>query len=559
MILFFSLSLITSNYYSVDLGTQYIKIAQESFDGEPKIVPNDQNLLYRPSAVAYKYSKPLPERLCDADFKDLQIKFGKSAVSILKKNPQNGIRFLPHILGRANDTFQTSSIANVTDLLALSIMNEFKQISTVNSGIVVSVPSYWTHFQRELISYAFHVSNVQISAIIDDIIGFSVLYTHTKEGYLRSHPRHALVVDIGATSVKAYGMYAKYYKDKFIVNETAQYWSEVSGTYFFAKSYAESKKIKQSKAEKIIQKLNSTEGMEDPVTALKEVVQNAINYATTTFNQSIEEIQLIGGGSRIPFIIEVVKSVSNGIPIRYDFKPIEAHAQGTLLYAKMTEDVSSITPTFVVRMPSSDISLVCDNKVTVPYCEKFKSCVHGPITIKCDGCQKIKIVSSKDGIPLGTNPITQVIYVKDMPYKGDAQSYGKITVESPDQFVHQVQWCSKGKKCINVPFDIDIDLYSGLKHSTQWTFNYIQEKKSIEKLRQMIAKIEEKIIRLGQFLNNEESVSVEATQKVQQEMKEKFNKYQKDLDDGLLYKFNVTSAQKADEELSEIMKTLEIK
>ena len=206
MILLFSLSLVSSNYFSVDLGTQYIKIAHETFEGEPQIVPNEQNLPYRLSSVAYKYSKSLPERLCDADFKDLQIKFGKSALSILKNNPQKGIRFVPHILGRINDTFETSTNVNATDLLALSLMNEFKHISTLNGEIVVSVPSYWTHFQREMISYAFTVSNMQANVIIDDVIGLSVLYTHTKEGYLRMRPKHSLIVDVGATSIKVYGL-----------------------------------------------------------------------------------------------------------------------------------------------------------------------------------------------------------------------------------------------------------------------------------------------------------------------------------------------------------------
>ena len=40
--------------------------------------------------------------------------------------------------------------------------------------------------------------------------------------------------------------------------------------------------------------------------------------------------------------------------------------------------------------------------------------------------------------------------------------------------------------------------------------------------------IEEKISRLSQFLNGDESVSVEATEKISQEMKEEFEKYHKE-------------------------------
>ena len=238
---------------------------------------------------------------------------------------------------------------------------------------------------------------------------------------------------------------------------------------------------------------------------------------------------------------------------------MEANVQGALLYAMMTSDTSSITPTYVVRLPNSDLSLVCDNKTTVLYCKKFESCIHGPMIFNCDGCTNINIVASEDGIPVGTSPITQTIKLKNSPYKGDSQSYGKITVESPDQFVRQIQWCSKGKKCINVPFDIDVDLYSGIKQSSKWISQYNKEKMEIEKLKQIIAKIEEKITRLSQFLNNEESISVEATQKVTQEMKEIFEKYQKDFNDGIIGTFNMTSAKKADGELSDIMKTLGIK
>lgn len=110
--LLFSISLINSNHYSIDLGTQFIKIAQETIEGEPKIVPNEHDILYRPSAIAFKYPKQLPEKIKDADFKDLQIRFGKSAVSLLKKDPHKGVRFLPHILDRVNDTFKTSDYAN---------------------------------------------------------------------------------------------------------------------------------------------------------------------------------------------------------------------------------------------------------------------------------------------------------------------------------------------------------------------------------------------------------------------------------------------------------------
>lgn len=561
MILLFSLSLISSNFFSVDIGTQYIKIAQETIDGKPKIVPNEQNLLYRPAAVAYKYSKSIPERLCDADFKDLQIKFGKAAVSILKKNPQRGIRFVPHILGRTNDSFETSSNANSTDLLALLLINEFKQISTLNSETIVSVPSHWTHFQREMISYAFTASNMQANVIIDDVIALSVLYTHSKEGYLRARPRHSLLIDIGATSIKVYGLYAKYYSNKFIVNETSRSWSEESGTYFFAKSYSESHKIKQSKAEKLIQKLNSTEGIEEPVKKLKETIQKAIEFIRDKYELPINEIQLIGGGARIPFVVESIKTITKDIPIKYDFNSMEANVQGALLYGMMTEEESSITPTYVVRLPNSDISLVCDNdsKTTVQYCKQFDSCIHGPMIFKCDGCNKIEIKCSKNGIPLNANQVTQTINLKYMPYKGDNQSFGKVTVESPDQYVRQIQWCSKGKKCIDIPFDIDVDLYKGLKNSTKWISDYNNEKLSIEKLRHLIATVEEKITRLSVFFNDKDSVNIEPTQQFSQEMKEKFEQYQKYFNDGTIDTFDADSAKKANDELSDIMKTLGIK
>lgn len=554
--LLFSISLINSNHYSIDLGTQFIKIAQETIEGEPKIVPNDHDILYRPSAIAFKYPKQLPEKIKDADFKDLQIRFGKSAVSLLKKDPHKGVRFLPHILDRVNDTFKTSDYANTTDLLALLLMNEFKQISTISSTIVVTVPSYWTHMQREMISYAFTVSNIQINSIIDEVIGLAALYTHTKETHLQENPKHVLFIDVGATSVKVYGLYIKYYKDKFVANETARFWTETSGTYFFAKSYSESKKISQFKAEKLIQKLNSTEGMESPINEFKQVINDAITFSKLTVNKTIDEVQMIGGGSRIPFVNEIVKSILNDTAIRRDFNPIEACALGGLVYAMMAEETSPITPTYVVRIPNSDISVNCDGKITVPYCKKFGSCLHGPVTFNCDGCKDINIVSSKDGIPIGASTTTQTITLKSMPYKGDDQSYGKVTIESPDQFVSQVQWCSKGKKCINVPFDIDIDLYSGMKSSNKWISEYTKEKSNLEKQRQLIASIEEKISRLSQFLNGDESVSVEATEKISQEMKEEFEKYHKDFIDGAVTNYNATYARKADDDLSAIMKSL---
>ncbi|OHS99116.1 hypothetical protein TRFO_34516 [Tritrichomonas foetus] len=556
MFALFLLSIIRTDHIGIDVGTQYFKIAQEVLNSEAKIIANDKGEISRSTAIAFKYNQSLPESVNDINFKRLYIKFGSTAQSIIKKNPKNGIRFLPHVIDRDGDPFRTMTIANSTDLFSIFLTNELSQFEIPTAGVLLAVPSYWTRYQRELIRYACTVANIQVQEIIDDFMALNCLYTSVKDSKIRNTGRHVVFIDVGATSIKGYGMDFNFEteNDRYVVNETTTNWTEKSGSYFFAKALSEKRGISQSKAEKLLTRIENFDDCEEPAQYMREVIKNTIEMAQLT--KPIDEIQLIGGASRIKFVRQILLEFSGHIPIRRDFIPNEAIAVGAALYAMMIDDAITFPPTYSIKQPTTNVYVKCRD--TVQFCYKGHSCHHGPMVIHSDGCQTLVVQSDFRYIPEGVSEITQKATLKSRPYEGVKQAYGKLTMGSPGEYIDKLQWCVAAD-CENIPFQLDVELYQGLNTSKEWIKKYNDVKKNQEIMKKRAQGIEVLLDRLKTFFDRYNSVGVEATLDITQEMKETYEYYLKDFNAGVMEDYGKIQMNVAYEELNGLIKSLGLK
>ena len=112
----FALFSICTAYLGIDLGSQYIKVAESTISGVPRILKDSNNKVSIPSAAALKH--PIDLLNVPSNLSDFYIKFGAAALPVLKKNPELGHEFLPRVIGRNGSSFDTSKYLTATELEA---------------------------------------------------------------------------------------------------------------------------------------------------------------------------------------------------------------------------------------------------------------------------------------------------------------------------------------------------------------------------------------------------------------------------------------------------------
>lgn len=84
MILLFALAIV-NDFLTIDLGTEYYKAAKANFKGDPVIINTEGIGVSVPNAIACKSSKPIQLPITNESIEDIDIKFDRQALSILKK------------------------------------------------------------------------------------------------------------------------------------------------------------------------------------------------------------------------------------------------------------------------------------------------------------------------------------------------------------------------------------------------------------------------------------------------------------------------------------------
>ena len=491
-------SLILIDILGIDMGSQYLKLAESTISGEPKAIRDSENLASFPSAVATKKNidtSALPEKLLD-----FPVLFGSRALKILKTRPQNGIEFLPRVIGRSkNNQFYTSKNLTSEQLLGLYMRDLVSKYGKTHV-VFPAVPFYWTEYQKFSLGHLLNTMKIRSEIVLDDTEAIAAHYGSIRYTRYQKASRNVLFVDIGATSCEVYAITFQWdRKQQFsMANETASRWSESIGSYFFAKPIVEKEKISYKKAYKKLQQSETFEKYantySDQIERLKEMINDVAVRAHEYLSKAkadknslfIDEVQLIGSGTKMPFVRELVKEAANCSNIMRDFNINEEISLGIVYSIQSHKGISKSPPVVFSKISPYTISMKCED--TSVFCEKQKSCNFN-VTFENFGCDQLTLKAKDDEIPEGTQAelfTADLLNISDMNYSRGDKARGDVIMSSQTIFhnIENIQWC-KEETCYPINFEIKHNEKSEIDDGMDFIRAYIsgiQEKKFREKL-----------------------------------------------------------------------------
>lgn len=516
MILFFFIHKIFASYGAIDLGTQYIKVSIMDLDGNIKIVPNSQNKMMTPSAVAFKLDNYPNRHLTNIEALKVPIKVGDDALRLLKKKPEYGSAFVPRLIGRKpsnNSNFNFPPFVNASEMLALLIKDIYLSPELQNvPGSVVAVPAYYTYDQRTDVVDAMWAAELGLYSVIDDNQAIATLYSIRFAKRFSENPQSILFVDAGATSIKAYrgvfSMNSTTNPPTPLVNLTSYEWSESCGSEYFALKYSKSKNISVKKARKQLNALTSLSRGEletlfsDELTSLSQLVKRATNGP-------IDHVQIFGGASRFSFIVDAIIQAAGGVELRRDLPPNDAIAIGSNYVLMNLNNISLFQFPNLTRSSPYNLFVEC-NGVTEDYCYKSANCSEAAL-LENTRCEVFNFFTEKEEVPEGCNELIgryDLLNISKFPRGANAGGF--LVFNPPKPIVTAALWCrNEDLYCLSI-----IGKASGsseLKRSKQQQFvsTIIKAQSEIQEVSVKKDKIDDLTTRIEKFIENSEDVKVD--------------------------------------------------
>jgi hypothetical protein len=436
-----------ADFVSLDLGTQFFKFAESTSLGEAKIFKNPvTNMVNHPNAVALKFPAAQSLPITADDFSKIDVRFGKRALSLMKHNSSLGADFLPACIGRnAPEEFRTSQFIDESELFLFALNHSVASLGTF-VGACLAVPFFYTRQQISSIRDSCETLSIPIWRVITDADAVFTLYASTRLTRFASAPRHVMFVDIGSTTSKVYSARFSYdnsnpVKDIARVHQTSVAWSENVGGYHFAKSLARARGISLQKAHKLL--IRSQYGRDTTifdVSDLKGMIARSVDAAG-----DVDELQLVGGASSFPFVVDAVREAS-GLPIRRDFNQNEAVALGALIHLLIFEGHGPYIPSAITGLCASTYRITCGSREAV-YCTAGEEFAR---EVKFDGldevCRDFRIVGDPDTMPRGSSREVGLYHARENVDVEGSELTAAFRTSQAEIHIEGVEWCS-GTDC----------------------------------------------------------------------------------------------------------------
>ncbi|OHT17248.1 hypothetical protein TRFO_12598 [Tritrichomonas foetus] len=454
--MFFLFSAFTlSSYASIDIGSQYIRIALSSITAEAKMALNNDNKILTPSAVAFKTDKPLDRHLSNEDGYDSIPKYGDDALKYLKYHPNSGTDRVTYFLGRYNLEHSTPPVANTTEMLSILLTKLFMNQQYAGlEGISLCVPRYFTLSQRECLTQAMYLARLPFYGIFDDDQSTIQLYNVKFYHRFLQKKRNVLFVDVGAAGARAYRVEFSTIKATPVAVQTSYIWSEKTGGFSFNSKISKVKKVTESKAQKLlIQSGNSfTKVLKNELNELSNVVKEAITG-------QIDEVQIIGSASRFNFVQEAIKNAVNSVGYVKNMKNVknieilrelpasDSIAIGSLHFLNALLNVSRYKLVELHQSPIYTISVECGG-VIEDYCVKNNNCSQY-IVLHSTICEKAVFFAEENEVPIGCGNILKQYSLKNISkfdYELNDELNGLFFMDNPTTTVLSAAWCSVPEK-----------------------------------------------------------------------------------------------------------------
>ena len=551
-------------YLGIDLGSEYIKTAESTISGEPKMKfsPSGQN--YRAAAAAKKpqfitgYNSSISPQLAE-------IRYGQSALSILKKHPENGFEFIPRIIGRSNTSFHTSQLFSSQEIMAL-YLQDFMKSYTLQPTVLAAVPAFWTHQMKTELSSIFRTAEIELNGVIEDktAVAFHYGVSHHKKFANQSH--NVLFVDVGATSVKVYGYIFNTNGTHTFANETIYEWSENSGTYFFAKRISEDRKISMKKASRFFRERDSSQYIDSigaPLEEFKSVLSKAVKSFQDVLSYGIifpgnskviDEVQVFGGAAKNDVITKTIKSVVNDTKILYEFNQNEAIVKGILYQQAILDGSLQAEPIIVNNVPTASLVLATDDKFYY-YCRKSIGC-NQPLVIENEtNTTTLRIIAHYEHRPVGAVAIQEFVDLTNLtslPIPNDNYNNsltGEIFFRPPLPEIQYVRWCIN-ETCYPIAGERRVIPRAADALNLNYTIDSLELNKNKRTKMSLYKHVESMILSTKEEIDQKLEAKGLVYEDIPGDFLITFNKYLKKLEDGSLIELSAESLRDAETDIN---------
>lgn len=419
-----------SIYIGIDIGSYFTKASTVISNEHPIIATNYETKRMTPTFIAFRTPQDFnflnKSVVSPTEARTLLPEFGQNALNLMMNRPWLGMGFLPYFIdineteaSKISKIFNqniTASRVSYQDCTALFYKYFITAIAKDRSvqGIDIVVPAFYTIPQRSqlkrMIKICHFTKNIRV---LDDADAVSHVYSNGKSSRFKSEPQLILFIDVGATSIKSYAILFSFRNEtdgeKRVISTriTYEYDTENGGAFLTTKMikyisnklnidnptdpekwrmFEASEKLKKQltlteNATVTIENINGRDQLftmtrtelealsQDLLNALIKVVQRASS------NLTIDDCELIGGSSRLPFIQKYFEKHNlTHIKLGRKMNADETLAIGGGYYSQFVRELSRFSPIEVFDLAAVySVSLFTTDSMAV-VCKKGKRC-----------------------------------------------------------------------------------------------------------------------------------------------------------------------------------------
>jgi hypothetical protein len=172
-----------------------------------------------------------------------------------------------------------------------------------------------------------------------------------------------------------------------------------------------------------------------------EILYDVVHAA---IDGEVDEVQLIGRGTRFPFVVDFIKSIVGYTDVLKDLPTTEAIVLGTAHVMQSALNQSRVKLVPVVKPPVYTSSVQC-GAATKEYCRHRGKCSdHVMIESPCDD---VRIVARPAEVPDGAGDLlARYTFTNLSDFKHVSPISGLLVMNVPAPVVTSAMWCEQGKR-----------------------------------------------------------------------------------------------------------------
>ncbi|KAH0789161.1 dnaK protein [Histomonas meleagridis] len=427
-----------------------------------EIVLNEQSKRKTPALVSLESN----HKISSENVRNISIRIGVSASSVLNRNSSSVIRNFPDILGKSltpelqehlnkrllDFKMDDTKINGIEPHIALAlILSQYvkyaqHQLQEHIDDAIIAVPSFFTNVQRSRISLSAKLAGLNLIKIIDQRHALALVYAIEKTSFFTREPRNVAIIDFGhgSLNVNGYKFSSKVIAHKghnpkpvpkiedinYDWDDTigginfdvkiSRYLSEVYSVPMTSQLLQDSQRLKHAltlndkaniSMDSIGKRIIFTRAQFNEI--CRPLFEHIKNFLLAV-NQSYDSIELVGGASRIPFFNDIVSSVFGNIS--HSLNADESIVVGTAYSAAMSSGSFKLMDINYNPTSSHSANLTTATKTFRLFSKGSSLSKLKTARIDTDNVSKV-LLSYDSKIPIGCNPIIGEweIMEKDFP------------------------------------------------------------------------------------------------------------------------------------------------